>query len=384
MTALDAPSVLAAAAPGLVEALLDARPGWVDALDRLAASAREEGGLHVAGTEAFTARLVTYARERLAAEAMLAAHPEVRSRQLPVRVVVAGLARSGTTLLHRLLACDPDTEHLATWQAFHPVPEGRVAKRDDPRRLRTLAMVDEMRRSRPEAFRVHPLDADAPEEEVFLLQLSFASMLHALTCPLPSFNEWLVSTAHHDAYRFAFDVLRLNEWAASVPEGRPRVMKSPQYVLDLQVMVDLVPGAVFVQNHRDPVDLVGSYCSVYAASRRASTEHVDLHALGSERVEHLLRMAERAAAARRGAPPGTRFVDVSYDALVRDPHGVVEQVYGAAGLQVPPAARRTIAAWLDANPQGAAGRHTYDLADYGLDRASIEERFAHLQPGAAT
>ena len=33
-------------------------------------------------------------------------------------------------------------------------------------------------------------------------------------------------------------------------------------------------------------------------------------------------------------------------------------------------------AWLDAHPQHEAGRHTYDLATYGLDRAQIETALA--------
>ncbi len=352
----------------------DAR--WIEHLERLTASASEEGGLSEAGTAAFREKLGTLVGERLRADALLAAHPEIRARPLPVRFAVAGLARSGTTFLHRLLACDPDVENLATWQAFHPVPPTRGP---DSRRADTVARIDAIRAADPDALTVHPLDADAPEEEVFLLQHSFASMLFALSCPLPSYSAWLNTTDHTDAYRFAFDLLRANEWHAGTPVGRPRVMKSPQLVLDLAAVTALLPDTVIVQNHRDPVDLVGSYCSTYAGSRRRSCTAVDPVSLGRERLGQLEAMATRSLAVRDAADAageGDRFVDVAYTRLVHEPLAVVDEVYGAAGLAVSPDARAAMEAWLDGNPQHKGGRHDYDLADYGLDRDQVEAALA--------
>ncbi|MCB0995914.1 MAG: sulfotransferase, partial [Acidimicrobiales bacterium] len=221
-----------------------------------------------------------------------------------------------------------------------------------------------------------------------LLQHSFASMLFALTCPLPSYNAWLSTTHHEAAYRFACDLLRLNEWRAGRSAGRPRVMKSPQFVLDLAVVSDLFPDAVVAQNHRDPVDLVGSYCSVYARSRARSCERVDPIALGRERLDHLAAMARRSADVRRDAAvrgEAGRYVDVGYERLVAEPLRVVEELYAAAGLDLTSAALAAMEGWLATHPQHAGGRHEYDLAEYGLDRAAVEAALADdigfLTPG---
>jgi hypothetical protein len=348
---------------------------WLPALERLARSAAVEGGLHDAGLAAFTAKLTLLAAERLRAERLLAENPGIRERPLPVRFAIAGLGRSGTTLLHRLLCCDPDVEFLPTWQAFRPVPSSIGERGEDPRRRATRDQIDALRRANPDALRIHPLDADAPEEEVFLLQHSFASMLFALSCPLPSYSRWLNATEHRAAYHFAFDLLRLNEAAAGTAPGRPRVMKSPQFLLDLPLLVDLLPETVIAQTFRDPVDLVGSYCSTYANSRRASVATFDPIALGRERVDQLAAMTERALAVRARHGAG-RFVDVHYADLVADPISVVERIYAAARLPLGAGTRRAIERWLADNPQGRAGRHDYRLADYGLDRNAIETRFA--------
>jgi hypothetical protein len=349
---------------------------WVAALGLLVSSAAADGNLSDAGAEAFRAKLGDLVEERLRAEAVLTENAEIGARPLPVRFAVAGMGRSGTTLLQRLLSCDPDVAFLPTWQAMQPVPEerSRGLSEDDPRRARIVRYIDELARNHPESLRIHPLDADAPEEEVFLLQHSFASMLFALSCPLPDYNRWLAETDHTDAYRFAFDLLRLNEWAAGDPAGQPRVMKSPQFLLDLEVVLGVAPEAVVAQTHRDPVDLVGSYCSTYANSRRRSVASLDLMALGRERLAFLGTMADRAVAVRHATGRG-RFVDVHYSELVRAPFPVVQDLYDAAGIALTGPVRSAMQRWLDAHPQHQAGRHEYDLADYGLDRNTVEARF---------
>jgi hypothetical protein len=350
---------------------------WAVALGRIIDSARDQGDLSGAGADAFTAKLAQLVGERLQAEAILQAAPEVAARRLVVRFAVAGMGRSGTTVLQRLLSCDPDVAFLPTWQALRPVPPARngvIQASEDTRHAEVAEQIAALAQANPESMRIHPLDADAPEEEVFLLQHSFASMLFALNCPLPSYNEWLAATDHEDAYRFAFDLLRLNEWAAGESEGRPRIMKSPQFLLDLRVVTRVTGGAIIAQTHRDPVDLVGSYCSTYAHSRRRSMASLDPVALGKERLEFLGIMADRAVAVRAEAA-SERFVDVHYATLVKDPFDVVEQLYAAARIDLTAQTRRRMQTWLDDHPQHQAGKHTYSLDDYGLDRTTVEARF---------
>ena len=370
---LDRDAILAEGAARAGVNGVDRSASWVDALGQLVGSANHEGGLSPAGAAAMTEKLTDLTSERLRAEALLRVHPEVARRPISVRFAVTGFARSGTTVLQRLLGTDPDVEFLATWQAFRPVPSGVCAPVDDPRRNEMVQTVETMKSMG--ALALHPMATDEPEEEVFLLQHSFASLLFELNCPMPSYVEWLGATDQGDAYRFVLDLLRLNEWAASRPAGRPRIAKSPQYLFDLMTVLDVMPDAVIVRMHRDPVELVGSYCSVYANSRRRFVAELDLHELGTERVRELERIAERARDARASADPA-RFVDVEYDHLMKDPLGAVEEIYAAAALPLADVARHAAQSWLDANPKGAGGSHDYDLADYGLDPDDIRARFA--------
>jgi hypothetical protein len=372
--AMDAEGILRAGEERAGRAA-DPKQPWIAALQVLVGSATQEGGLSAPGRAAFAGTLVELVDERLRAEGLLEAHAEIGERPLPVRFAVAGMGRSGTTLTHRLLSCDPDVAFTPTWQAMRPVPAGRTPPADDPRRLAIRRFIDELAAVNPEALRIHPLDADAPEEEVFLLQHSFATMLFGLNCPLPTYDAWLAESDNLGAYEFAFDLVRLNEWAADAPSGRPRVMKSPQFLLDLNAVLRAAPDAVVALTHRDPGDLAGSYCSTYANSRRRSVAEFDPVQLGRERLEQLQLMANRAVDVSERAQPG-RIVDVYYADLVRDPMSVIEMLYAAAEVALSDAARRAMHAWLDAHPQHQGGRHDYDLADYGLDRAGVESALA--------
>jgi hypothetical protein len=192
---------------------------------------------------------------------------------------------------------------------------------------------------------------------------------------MPSYVNWLAATDQRHAYEFLCDLIRLNEWAADAPVGRPRVMKSPQFLFDLAWVLDLMPDAVIVQTHRDPVELVGSYCSIYEHSRRRSVAELDPLALGAERVDELEFIARRGMEARDAAR-GRRFVDAQYDRLLADPLGVVDDVYTAMDVPLDPVARDAMLTWLAENPQGKGGRHEYSLETYGFTADGVRRRFA--------
>ncbi len=371
---LDRDAILTegAARAGAKSGDIDEGADWVHALGVLVDSANREGHLSDAGAAAMGEKLTDLTRERLQADALLLDHPDLAGRPVSVRFAVSGFARSGTTVLHRLLGCDPDVDFLPTWQAFRPVPSGQCAPTDDPRRDEMNAAVEMMRQMG--ALAVHPMSTDEPEEEVFLLQHSFASLLAELNCPLPTYVEFLATRDQRGAYEFVFDLIRLNQWAASAPFDRPRVAKSPQFLFDLETVLDVMRDATIVWMHRDPIEVVGSYCSIYANGRMRFMDHVDRHEVGRERVAELEHIARRGAAARAQHPD--RFFDVDYARMMREPLTVLAEVYDAAGLELTDATVANARAWLDANPKGAGGRHAYDLADYGLDPDDIRSRFA--------
>ena len=86
--------------------------------------------------------------------------------------------------------------------------------------------------------------------------------------------------------------------------------------------------------------------------------------------------------AERARHDPARFFDVGYEEFTADPFGTVEAtVYGYFGLPLSgPAAdaMRSLAAGSEG--RGPRPGHRYDLADFGLTGAEVDERFAGI-PG---
>jgi len=70
------------------------------------------------------------------------------------------------------------------------------------------------------------------------------------------------------------------------------------------------------------------------------------------------------------------FHDTAYEQLVADPVGAVREMYGTFERELSTEAELAMRAEVEARPRGVYGTHSYRLADFGLERAEVAERFA--------
>ncbi len=342
---------------------------FVAPLERLCAALEEEARLTPTGRLLTRARIESALINRLRLAACYAAHPEIADIAIEAPLFVTGLQRSGTTKLQRMLAADPDTRALSSWEALHPAPWPQRLP-FEPRRLAAHAAEATLRYLAPDFFAVHPVEAGAPEEEVVLLDHSFASTVSEASYHVPSFARWLESYDHTPAYAYLSRALRLLSWQRRQPKRW--VLKTPHHLEHLPLVARVFPGARVVQTHRDPRVTVASFCSMVAHGRGIFSDAVDPHEVGRHWLRKIRRMLDRAMDARDGgeAPP---VLDVRYDELLDDPMRAIARVYDFAERPLTGAARRAMHAWLSRNPQHQHGRHRYALADFGLDEARVAE-----------
>ena len=98
----------------------------------------DEADLNPVGRFMNRANNVRILKHRLYVQDLLTRHPQILDRPMPDPVVIVGLARSGTTRLHRLLASDTHFLHLKAWETVFPVPypecfAAKAAGKPDPR-----------------------------------------------------------------------------------------------------------------------------------------------------------------------------------------------------------------------------------------------------------
>ena len=355
---------------------------FLEPLDVLVRSINDEAQLSPLGRRIQRSRIVSALSARLRAEQLLSAHPEIHDIDLGKIILIAGLQRTGTTTLHRLIAADPRARALLSWEALNPVPLRRERKGDFRRRMAHAKMAARaVRYLAPEFFVIHPMEYDAPEEDVLLLDLSFMSQAPEATMHVPSYASWLEQQDHTKSYEYLVTLLKILHWQRP---GDFWVLKTPHHMEYLDVVVDVVSDVTIVQTHRDPKKSIPSFLSMVAHGRGITSDHVDPGKIGTHWMRKTLRMMERSLAVRKTTDDGM-FVDVSYYDLVADPLGELRKVYDAAGIEFAAEATEASKAVSRRDVKDRHGRHVYSPASFGLDDPSIDEatefyRQAHRIP----
>lgn len=339
-------------------------------LERLVHSIREEANLTPTGALITRTRLLGVLENRLRLEALYARHPEIERERIRAPIVIAGLQRTGTTLLHRLLASHPRLRWLASWEALSPVPAPGADRRLQKAQFAERAL----RYLSPAFFAIHPVEAEAPEEEVLLLDYSFRSTVAEATLRVPSFSRWLEGADQLPAYRYLERLLKALQWQ------RPKerwVLKTPHHLEWLDALLNVFPDAKVIQTHRDPTRTLASFCSMIWHGRAVFSDRVDAQEIGQDWERKTLRMVTRGREVRDTHQNGEpHFIDVYYRDLMRDPKAQLERISAFAGLEWSDAERAKLGVARSHNQQNKHGVHRYSLEDFGLSADGTRRRFA--------
>jgi hypothetical protein len=349
-------------------------PVTQDALRRLLESLNGEARLHPFGRTVIRGTLVRSLVTRMRLEQLSSDHPEIPAMPVERPVFIAGLARTGTTLLHRLLGCEPQLRPLLSWEGLTPAPlAGREAKPGQPDPRVRLAETAEraLRYLAPGFFAIHPVEADGYEEDVLLQDGSFMSPTIDATLPVPTYSVWLHAVDQRPMYRYFRRLVQLLLWQ------RPGTYlgKTPHHLENLPTLLEVFPGAKVIVTHRDPARVVPSFCSMMAHGRQLFSDDVNLLDVGRQLHAKQLKGVTDAMSARR-ALPAESFIDVHYADLMADPMKEVRRIYDFLGYDLPRETIETMNAYRGENPKDKRGAHRYLPEDFGLNREQLDRDFA--------
>lgn len=347
---------------------------FVDPLRQLLGAIKDEARLHPFGRFITRKRLVNLLCNRLRAEYWFKKHPEILDADLLPVVMITGLQRTGTTMLHRLMASDPDSRAILSWEALYPAPlVGNAKSEPDPRISMARTSEKGLRYIAPEFFAIHPVEHDAPEEEVLLLDLSFLSTAAEAILHVPSFKDWLEDQDQEPGYKYMVKLLKLLQWQKN---GKWWVLKSPHHLEYLEVLLKVTPQIKIIQTHRDPVETIPSFCNMIYHSRRIFSYHVDPMQIADQWTTKISRLLDKSMSLRNGVDKKL-FYDLAYKDLITNPIQEMTNLYDFLDL---PMSESLVAGWnktLIRNKQHKYGIHNYRSQDFGLTKERIEELLAH-------
>ncbi len=352
-------------------------PAFLEPLERLLHSLREEALLNAAGRAMQFERNVGLLVNRLRTEEHYRRHPEIADVRIERPLVIVGLARTGTTMLHRMLASDPRWLALFWYESRNPAPfPGAESAAVDPRITDAEAEVAAMLAGSPDLIAAHPMDAHAPDEEIMLVEHAFTSWNPEAFCRVPSYSAYLETIDLAPGYRYLLRLLRFLQWQKQRRgETATRwVLKAPYHLGSLDVLCDVFPDARIVMTHRDPAQTVPSLASLVRTLRVLGSDAVDPLEIGAHWSGKWSRALERAIAAR--AQREERFLDVHYAELVADPMAQVRRIYAHAGLELTADAEARMREWAVENERDRRPVHAYTLEEFGYTQEALRRDFA--------
>ena len=244
-------------------------------------------------------------------------------------IFILGHWRSGTTLLHNLMALDPRFAAPNLYETMFPngfmVTEAWQAplwKRCVPE----TRLIDNMK-----------LGTDLPQEdELALAILTRRSpyMGHSFPRRWAFYMRYLdfagVSEAERQSWKKSF-----YDYACKLTvfrNGRTLLLKSPPHTARIPLLLELFPDARFIHIHRDPY-------RVYQSSLHMLTEGLPLAKMQTGDlpnpedfvIERYTRLYDAYFAAS-DALPADRIVEVRFETLAQDPIGTIDTIYRRLGI----------------------------------------------------
>ena len=340
---------------------------------------QEEARLHALGRLIARSDVVNWLENRLGLTDWRKRQPEIAELPLARPLFITGLPRTGTSILHELLACDPAHRVPLHWEVRHPCPPPETASAgSDPRIERAERQVQLWNHIVPEYAVMHELGARLPVECIQLTAHEFRSEELMGRHQVPSYAAWYARCDLVPAYRFHRAMLQHLSWR----HRRERwVLKAPSHLAALRPLLAVYPDARIVVTHRDPLEILPSVASILYSTAYVRSDAVDPDAmLGWFTGETCLGLLDGMTALRAsGAVDPAQFHDVRYTDLVARPFETIGALYDHFGWRFTADAEARMRAYLAAKPKGKHGAHRYDFSATGFDRERERERFRAYQ-----
>ncbi len=299
--------------------------------------------------------------------------PAIQEQAVSPQIFITGTPKSGSTFLHRLLACDLNNRVPEMWEVMFPMPAPICMTFDsDPRVRKTDNRLQWLRWIHPAIAEAHPLGAHIPQECGSILGYSFESYVFLDMFSIPSYEAWLKNRDMVPAYEFHLSFLKHLQWQC--PPKR-WVLKSSDHVHSLATLIKIYPESSIVFLHRDPIKVLQAASSQMTLVKSVFSRTINPRILGGYESRTLYDKTRKIMKFRDDhAYLEDRFMDVRYLDLARDPVGTVKAIYDRFGLALLAEDEARMEAFADAE-RNKKRSDTYSLAAFSLDPEQEDPHF---------
>ena len=329
-----------------------------------------EADLNQAGIDSLSYEFKNQLINRLEIEEWTKRHPEILEQKIEAPIILATLPRTGQTAAGWILDRDKNNRALYNWLTKRPVPPPLPdAELEDPR-LRELLL--QKKKLPSELERMHLTDPREPDECHFLISNAFRFPHQIYSMQVPSFYEWSINQADmSEAYAYYRRQLQLIQ---SKTPGQRWVLKNSPHLLHLDELNAALPGARYVQFHRNPFAVIASNCHLTVVLRSMRSDNINKHDIG-ESILRLLSDYVTRTLSFRDRQVSEPWVDINFESFVSNPAHEIERIYDELGMTLSPDSYNNMKEWVTANPHDPK-RPDLDLTEFGISTKQVGKIFS--------
>jgi hypothetical protein len=306
-------------------------------------------------------------------------YPKISEERIERPIFIVGFPRSGTTLLHSLLAEDLDVLTLRSWHTHAPSPPPGAGPVCGGRIALAQRVVDQWLDMCPTMLLMHPYSDKGAfqlveDEEVFAFDFRGARPSHLYKVSTLDVGMIMPSSDLVGAFRFHREFLQHFQWNT----GKSRwILKGPSAQHHLDALFEVYPDALCVWPHRPLGDIYASDAALRAVV------YDTINGRPNDWTSQSRAQAERMKAAYdrvmgNALIDDPRVLHISFRELSADPTTIIEKVYERHGLAMTTNFKNRLHAWI-ADPENQVdryGRYPYSYEAFGIERQWIEALFA--------
>lgn len=328
-------------------------------------------------------------------------YPGLRKQDIVEPIFIVGHARSGTTLLSRLLANDDDRfSSFLYWEMFFP---SLLQKKI----IRGLGVIDRtVLRSfffnRLKAWdektfgpyrHIHNMGLWVPEEDDFVMNTTFFAAYWQLQAPMMEMNDiFYLDRQPANTRKRVMNTFKECVRRQLYLNGGSKIhiSKNPVYSGRVASILETFPDARIVINMRDPIECVPSNIKLMEGNYQGKGWRPQDYKRSLEVLEEMSYDCFHNPRDVLEKNPETTGVVIDYRDLVAQPKDTIVGLYGKLGLPITEGYRKHLEE-KDGTARKHTTKHSYSAEEFGMDIQKMYDEldvfytdYKWKQPGAAT
>lgn len=312
-------------------------------------------------------------------------YPQVKQQNIEKPIFIVGNFRSGTTLLHRLLAKDDQFTGMKTWEIY--IAPSIIQRKFVHWVMRINRLIGnpikKIINSFEKALRqysyMHPTGLDQIEEDGHIFLHTWSTYNIFAFFPFPDliknyiyYDEQVSEEQKEQDMTYYQEVLQRHIYANN---GKRYISKSPTYSAKVKTLHEKFPDAKFINLVRSPLNVIPSSVSMFSNHWKTYGEPEGEYPQPAKEViqEQAKHWYIHPHQYLKHLPP-QQYIKVRFRDLVKNPKEAVETIYEQFGMEITPEYRKILIEETEKAKQFTSS-HKYSLQEMGLDSDTLTQEF---------